>query len=65
MMIISTISWGRIVAGDEGVMEVPGEPPPGRILRIVARVRYQTRLMSRSITVTVIVVRWSNEKWVV
>ena len=63
-MIISTISWGSLVAEDEGVVEVPGKPPPEHILRTLAIVRYQTRLMSSSITVTAIVVRRSDKEWV-
>ena len=63
-MIISTISWGSLVAEDEGVVEVPGEPPPEHILRTLAIVRYRTRLMSSSNTVTAIVVRRSDKEWV-
>jgi hypothetical protein len=52
-MIVSTISWGSLVAGDEGIARVSGEAPAERILRILARLRYQTRLASSSIAVAV------------
>jgi hypothetical protein len=51
-MIISRTSWGSLSAGDKGVIEVFGEASPDHILRIMARVRYQIRLMSSSITVS-------------
>jgi hypothetical protein len=45
------------VIGDEGVVEVSGEALPDHILHIMARVRYQTRTISSSITVDVIVIK--------
>jgi hypothetical protein len=48
-MIISTISGGSLVAGDEGVVGVSGEALEEYMLRILARLRNQTRLASSSI----------------
>ena len=56
-MIIWTISKGSLVEGDECVVEVFVERPHEHTLQIMARVRYQIRLMSSSITVTIIVRR--------
>ena len=39
------------MAGDERVVDVSGEVPPERISRIMAKLRYQTRLVSNPITV--------------
>ena len=39
------------MTGDEGVVGVSGEGPPEHIARIMARLRYQTRFVSNSITV--------------
>ena len=47
----STNSWGRLEAGDSTVVKSSEEKPPKRSLRIHSLVRYQTRLMSNSITV--------------
>jgi hypothetical protein len=52
-MMISAISWGSLVAGDEGVAGVSGKTLAERILRILARLRNQTRLASSSIAVVV------------
>ena len=49
-MIISTISWGSLVAGDEGVAKTSGESRLEHVLRILARVLYQIRMTSNSIT---------------
>jgi len=59
------ISGGRLEAGDVCVVEVSGEEPAEYNPRILARVRYQTRLTSNSITKAVIAVKWSDEKEVV
>ena len=53
------------MAGDGCVVEVSGETPPKHILRILARVQYQARLTSSSITVTVNMVKRNNYKSVV
>lgn len=37
---------------------------PENVLRIPAKVRYQTRLTDSSVTVAVITIKWSNEKQV-
>ena len=55
--MISTISKGSRVAGDGCLMDIFGEAPTKRILRIPARVRYQARLVKRSVTVVGIVVK--------
>jgi len=44
------------------VVEVSGEAIPENILRIPARVRYQTRLTGNLVAVAVITVKRSNEK---
>jgi len=49
-MIISAISRVSLMVGDERVVEVSGEVPPERISRIMARLQYQTRLLSNPIT---------------
>ena len=56
-MIIWTISKGSLVAGDECVVEAPVERPHEHTLQIMAGVRYQIRLMSSSIAVTIMVRR--------
>ena len=50
-MIASTTSKGRLAAGDGDAAEAAGETLPEHVLRILARVRYQTRLTSRSVAV--------------
>ena len=52
-MIISTISWGSLTAGDEGIAGVSGEALAERILLILARLRNQTCLANSSIAVVV------------
>ena len=50
------------MAGDEGVVEVSREAPPEHILRILARIRYQTQMTNSLSTVTVIKVRKNDGK---
>ena len=61
-MIIWTTSRGSSAAGDGCVVEVFGGALFEDIFQIAARVRYQTRLMSSSNTVAVVMVKWSDEK---
>jgi len=53
MMTIPMTSGGSLVVGDEHAAEVSGEATPEHALRIPARVWYQTRFTSSSITVVV------------
>ena len=46
---ISAISGGSLGGADGDVVEAFGEPSPERILRILARLRCQTRMASNSI----------------
>jgi hypothetical protein len=48
-MIISTISWGSLFAGDKRAAEVSGDTSLERILLILALVRYQSRIANSSI----------------
>lgn len=59
-MIVSMISWGSLVIGDERVVQVPREAPLERIRRILALLRYQIRLANSSIAVVVVTVKWCN-----
>jgi len=48
--MISTTSWGSLVARDELVAKTCGEAWPKHILQIAARLLYQIRMTSNSIT---------------
>ena len=50
-MIISTISRGSLFTGDERFADVLGEVRPERDFRIMARLLYQTRIVSNLMTV--------------
>ena len=50
------------MTGDGRVVEVSGETTPERILWTLARVRYQARLKSSSITAVVIMVKRSDDE---
>ena len=52
------------MTGDERVVGVSGEAPLERIVRIMARLRYQTRLMSNSITAVGIGLTEHLEMWI-
>lgn len=62
---ISTTSRGIRVAGDVCVVEVSMEAPPGRTLWILARLRYQTRLVNSSNAVAVLTIKWNDGRWAV
>lgn len=53
---------GKPCGGDGRVVEVSGNGPPERILRILTRPRYQTRSANGSTTPVVVVVKRSDEE---
>ena len=52
---------GKPCGGDGRAVEVSGNGPPERILRILTRPRYQTRSANGLITPVVVVVKRSDE----
>ena len=61
-IIIPTISEGSLAAEDACVVGALRGVLANRILRILAELRHQVRLMSSSIPVPVIMIKWTDEK---